>query len=68
MVRSVPHVIGGGWGRGSWGRFPTQASIGEQGVRKASLPWADFFTGGKREEHSKPSFIGWFSTTFIYSG
>ena len=50
------------------GALSPQACIGEQGVRKTTLPAANFFIEGKREGHSKPSLTGWFSTTFIYSG
>ena len=54
------------WGEGEFGALSSQASIGVQGVKKGTLPAAEFFIGGKMEGHSKPSFIRWFSSTFIY--
>ena len=56
------------WGEGEFGGLFPQASIGVRRVKKGTLPAADFFIGGKMEGHSKPSFIRWFSSTFIYRG
>ena len=42
------------------GALSSQASIGEEGVRKATLSTAEFFIERKREGRSKPSFIWWF--------
>ena len=56
------------WGEGEFGGLFPQASIGVRGVKKGTLPAAEFFIGGKMEGHSKPSFIRWSSSTFIYRG